>query len=64
MNLIVAAFVYLGLTSTPESAISQTQIDAHRLEIEEVQTDPLFHEFLEEHTCADGIFVMDTEACE
>jgi hypothetical protein len=64
MNLIVAIFVYLGLSSSPESVITQNQIELHRQEIEETQRDPLFHQFWEEHTCADGIFVMDTEACE
>jgi hypothetical protein len=64
MNLIVAIFCYLGLASSTEVQISDSDIQAHRIEIEQTQNDPGFYEYLEAHTCADGIFVMDTQSCE
>lgn len=48
MKLIVAVFIYLGISTTSSSTITSQEIETHRTEIEATLDDPDFYEFAEE----------------
>ena len=57
MNLIVAIFLYHGLTYAGDT-ITRAEIAAHQTEIMEAPSDPEFLDFYEE-IMTDGIFTLD-----
>lgn len=62
MSLIVAIFLYLGLSSSSETVITNQDIDNHQTEIEAAKNDPGFYEFLNEIYTAPGVVIMDTDS--
>ncbi|MBK9451350.1 MAG: hypothetical protein IPN95_18460 [Bacteroidetes bacterium] len=59
MNLIVAIFIYLGLATSAETVITDQDILIHQEEINRVQNDPSFYEFLED---IGGVGQIDIES--
>lgn len=48
MKLIVAVFIYLGISTSSPTTVTSQEIETHRIEIEAALVDPDFHEFAEE----------------
>jgi hypothetical protein len=61
MNLIVAIFLYLGLATSTDTVITTQDIQAHQEEINRVQSDPNFYEFLND-LGVDGVGQIDVES--
>ncbi len=57
MNLIVAIFLYHGLTY-PGDTITRAEIAEHQTEISEAPSDPDFIDFYEE-VMSDGVYTLD-----
>ena len=66
MNIIIAVFLYLGLTY-PGDTIYMEEVAKHRVEIEATKTDPTFLIFYQKLLLVPsnpGIAIVDHEATE
>jgi hypothetical protein len=60
MHLIIAAFFFLGLAG-PGSTIKRSEIIEHSDEIEQLQDETEFVDYMNQLTEEDGIFTVDID---